>query len=194
MRVVIDGLIGAGKSTVLDALQQRGLSCHKEPIDDWGRLLDMFYSDPGKWAFAFNLRVLLSSSTPDDDSVVLCERFPMSTRFVFIQHGFNSGKISFEEFDVLKAVYETVSFLPDLLIFLEAPTPVLLERIRGRGRACEADVTDDYLTRLKFQYDNMLSSLGEAMIPIIRIDTSCLTPSEVADAVHAHIASHINSP
>ena len=55
MIVVIDGNIGCGKSTVLDALSERGFLVHKEAIEMWP--LEKFYEDQSRWAFMMQIAV-----------------------------------------------------------------------------------------------------------------------------------------
>ena len=55
----IDGIIGAGKSTVLKLLRQNNI-CLEEPVADWGELLENFYEDINRYAYPFQLQVLLS--------------------------------------------------------------------------------------------------------------------------------------
>ena len=52
-KIVIDGNIGAGKTTQLNRIEKLGFRVVKEPIEQWP--LDLFYSDPERWGFLFQM-------------------------------------------------------------------------------------------------------------------------------------------
>ena len=59
MKIVIDGSIGAGKSTQIDILSKvTGKNVIKEPIHEWP--LDLFYQDPSRWGLTMQVAVLNS--------------------------------------------------------------------------------------------------------------------------------------
>ncbi len=55
--ICIDGLIGAGKSTVTHRLKKNLYKCYEEPIDKW-TLLPNLYNDMKKYATPFQFQVL----------------------------------------------------------------------------------------------------------------------------------------
>ena len=65
---------------------------------------------------------------------------------------------------------------PDLLLYLKAPVPVLLDRIHSRGRAIEGGITGDYLTLLESFYDEWLQSFD--LCPVLTL------PAGDLDFVH----------
>lgn len=106
-RVCVEGNIGSGKSAALERLAalRPGLAIFPEPVEQWGEMLELFYSDPAAWAFPFNLRVLLSFVAParaSGDGGVVVERSPLSCRHVFGQLAFNEGKMTQEEWALFK--------------------------------------------------------------------------------------------
>jgi deoxyadenosine/deoxycytidine kinase len=189
-RIAIEGLIGAGKSSVMEALATHfpDIPTFQEPLDEWGELLDLFYADPNKWALAFSLKVLLGFQHPLQCTHDICivERSPLSNRYVFTQMLFNDNIISRTQFDVYKDVYEALGWMPDAIVYIEAPPEVCLERVQKRGRQCEiqknaVDIT--YLKRLAFMYDsNMLKFYKNK---IIRVDGSQPLEKVVEDAIQA---------
>ena len=69
---------------------------------------------------------------------------------------------------------------PDLVICLQAPLPVILERIRRRGRSFERDIDPDYLRALTASYRRFFSHYNET--PLLVVDTSDLDfPSRQSD-------------
>jgi deoxyadenosine/deoxycytidine kinase len=56
MKIVIDGNIGAGKTTQLNFLKNMGARVFKEPIEEWP--LKEFYEDPKRGIFPLQMAVL----------------------------------------------------------------------------------------------------------------------------------------
>jgi deoxyguanosine kinase len=68
---------------------------------------------------------------------------------------------------------------PDRLLCLDAALPVILERIRGRGRGNEAGIPVDYLEALRRGY---AAWRGEPPYPAVWLDTTCLPIPDCLDA------------
>lgn len=190
LRVCVEGNIGCGKSTVLEALARArpGLTVRQEPVGDWEELLELFYTDQGRWALALSLRVLISFvvSAPDEDvPAVVLERSPLSNRHVFSQLLFNEGKMSQGEWDLYKEYYDVLGWTPDLVVFLVTPADECHRRMVRRARPSERDVDLHYLRRLEFQYETMLRY---AEVPVVRVDGTG-PPERVAAAVAAAMDS-----
>ncbi len=58
--ICIDGLIGAGKSTVTHRLKKNLYKCYEEPIDKW-TLLPNLYNDMKKYATSFSISSIIFS-------------------------------------------------------------------------------------------------------------------------------------
>jgi len=90
------------------------------------------------------------------------------------------------DYQAYRAVFELVVAnlpRPDLLIYLTAPVPVLMERIRQRGRPIEAAITADYLSLLDSFYQEWLAVFD--LSPVLTLRTQQL------DFVHH--ARHLDS-
>jgi deoxyadenosine/deoxycytidine kinase len=61
---------------------------------------------------------------------------------------------------------------PDLLLYLRAPVPVLLDRIHSRGRAMESAITADYLGLLDAFYEEWMQKFD--LCPVLTIQTDDL--------------------
>lgn len=178
MRIAVEGNIGSGKSTVLEALAG-AFAVRKEPVEEWQPLLDLFYADPGKWSLAFSLRVLLSfANAPDDGAggVLVTERCPLANRHVFGQLLFNDQKMTQDEWDLFKEYHDAMGWTPDGIVFVDTPSDVCMDRIKVRGRTCEASIDIQYLRRIEFQYQNLFKFCG---VPVVRVD-GALPPAELA--------------
>lgn len=159
VRIAIEANIGAGKSTVLQTLQERHphILVYKEPLHAWDDLLQLFYANRSRWAMALQMRILLDRLDPKYKSSCVMERCIYSCRYVFAQTLFSEGSLSEKEWKLFKEYYETFKddVDPDIIVYLKADPAVCLERIQGRDRDGEEHVTIDYLQKLHFQYENM---------------------------------------
>ena len=94
------------------------------------------------------------------------------------------GHIAERDYWTYRELYEVlVQFLPppDLVVYLRASVPTLLERIERRGRNFERGITPDYLQQLNTLYESWLSDFS--LCPVLSV------PSDTLDFVHngAHL-------
>jgi deoxyadenosine/deoxycytidine kinase len=158
MRICIEGNIGAGKSTVLRRLAEEGLHVIPEPVEEWSQWLREFYSDRKRWAFAFQMKVLLSFLTKahPESPLVIYERSPLSTRFVFGQLLYNDGCFTENEWELYKSVCESYAWTPDAIVYVRVDPETALSRIRERDRDGEGGIDMDYIRKINFQYNIMM--------------------------------------
>ena len=187
---VLDGLIGVGKSTVLNSLRDLalpGVAIVDEPVDAWEKtgLLDGMYS--GKMSkgqfqiMALSTRVLRMLHALRDPSVhtVIMERSPWSDRDVFAKLHLS------DEWDIrsYNAIFQEVcNALADIqphVLLLSAPVPVLMQRQAMRQRHSESSITEAYMHELEAAYQTYFDSL---QVDKVKIDTCCPS-AEVLDKV-----------
>lgn len=193
MIVSLEGNIGAGKTSVLERLQARGYAVRPEPVDEWDDFLTKFYENPAEWALPFNLKVLHSFARIDFsvfDSHIVVERSPSACRHVFGQLAYNDNHLSPAAWDVFKEYHELLGWKPDAYIYIQTPVEVCYERMQRRSRECEQGVTMEYLSRIDFQYENMLRF---SQVPVHRIDGTG-TPDQIADHIVLLLAQTTGSP
>ena len=109
MKIVIDGNIGCGKTTLIKTLNDEyRLPIFLEPLHKWDTLLSCFYKDPYKWAFPFNLEVLTSfHEWKANEFSAIYERSPMSCRHVFTELNHEMGHIHPEELKIFDKIWST---------------------------------------------------------------------------------------
>lgn len=165
MRVAIDANIGAGKSTVLEAIQKAypDVAVYQEELEAWNDLLTLFYANKSRWAFALQMRILLEylkagSTTTTTKKTVITERCLHSSRYVFAQTLYGEGALSEKEWHVYKEYYDCFDdkAVPDVLIYIKTDPETCWDRVRKRARPSEETITLDYLKKLNFQYDTMV--------------------------------------
>ena len=156
----IDGNIGAGKSTVLDELENRGLQVFREKIEDWKWCLDNFYRDPKRWAFTLQVMILNSFSDQQDKiserctNIVFIERSPISM-WVFACVGCRRGYFSQGEMDLLGELTKKLGWNPDYTLYINTPVTECFNRIHQRNRSCEQNIDIEYLQDVENEYMTM---------------------------------------
>lgn len=159
-RVVIDGNIGSGKTTQLGLLEKKGWKVRREPIDQWP--LEEFYKDPKRWAFYFHmviLQTLRPVNKPHDSSMVIYERSPFSSRWVFWPVMVKNGMVTKKEDATYARFYDQYAWYPDLYIFLSKDLDLAWEHIQKRHQAGDTGVTRAYLAELGQEYQNAIRNI-----------------------------------
>ena len=159
MRIVIDGNIGAGKTTQLGLLEKAGYNVRREAIHDWP--LEEFYANPTRWAFLLHTRILLTNQPETQDCpLVLFERSLASSRWVFWEVLKKDGHVTSKEDETYSALYEKYTWHPDLFIYLDKSPEKCFEHIKGRHQpGDQGAITLEYLQKLDIEYMKMLPNL-----------------------------------
>lgn len=147
--VCIDGLIGAGKSTLIKRLAC-DYKCFPEPVDEW-TLLPFLYKNLTLYGPAFQFQVLLSQfnqkqSFSNEDGLVLVERCPWTSRNVFAPLTMDG-----ETLYTYDKLYKTLSYDVDCFIYLDVDPIDAFHRIRNRSPVDNL-ISLDYLRRLYDSY------------------------------------------
>ncbi|KAF6252707.1 P-loop containing nucleoside triphosphate hydrolase protein [Scenedesmus sp. NREL 46B-D3] len=192
MRICIEGNIACSKSSLLELLlRDKGHAVYPEPVHEWGEWLSLFYRDPKRWAFGFQMKVLSAFVRSDyAEPVSIIERSMLSTRHVFGQLLFNQNLLAHKEWDLFRAMAEQFAWAPDAIIFIDCPPDVCLERLQKRGRAAEAQVELDYLRKIDFMYAQMLKYFEGEVVTIDGNRPLEQVYKDVADAVARLVPEH----
>jgi deoxyadenosine/deoxycytidine kinase len=175
--VLVSGNIGAGKTSLTERLgEQLGWRTAYESVQDNPYLAD-FYADMKQWAFHLQVfflghRAEQHLAMARDPRSAIIDRSIFEDAEIFARASLELGNVSQRDFDTYYRVYDLVVKslpAPDLLLYLRAPTDILLERIRARGREMEAGVTREYLGLLERYYQQWLSDFD--LCPVLTIGT-----------------------
>ena len=157
-RVVIDGNIGAGKTTQLDLLERKGWRVRREPIDQWP--LEEFYKDPKRWAFLLHMRILQTSQPlPITKGPIIYERSLLSSRWVFWAVMKNKDQVTDIEDKTYEYYYDSLAWRPDVYIFLNKDVDVAWEHIQSRHQVGDSEVTREYWLELDKEYKKLITHI-----------------------------------
>ena len=174
MHIAVAGNIGSGKTTLTSLLAKHyGWEPHYEDVDDNPYLND-FYQDMQRWSFnlqiyflnsRFNQIIEIQKSGKD----VIQDRTIYEDAYIFAPNLHSMGLMSTRDFENYFTLFNLVSSLidpPDLIIYLRASIPTLVNQIQNRGRKYESSIRLDYLKRLNERYEAWIESykLGKMLI------------------------------
>ena len=176
--VLVAGNIGSGKTSLTERIGKRlGWDTAYESVVDNPYLAD-FYGDMKQWAFHLNVFFLGDRADQHAElarapSSAIIDRSIYEDAEIFARAAVALGTLSERDYQTYRHVYELVVQglpSPDLLIFLQAPTEVLIERIQQRGREMEKGMSIDYLNLLDRYYDEWLMVFDHCPVLTIRTD------------------------
>jgi len=154
----IDGNIGAGKSTILNKLKDKGYLVFEEDLSNWGTLLECFYQDPKRWMCSLQIKILASMRSQYDrmqahrgSAYVFIERSPIST-MIFVENGVNNQFLTKDEETLIYDIYARLFWKPDLSFYINTDVDTCFNRMRLRNRKCEQNVDKNYLNFLHKGY------------------------------------------
>ncbi|NIV30971.1 MAG: deoxynucleoside kinase [Anaerolineae bacterium] len=177
---LVAGNIASGKTSLTERLGARlGWQTAYESVADNPYLAD-FYEDMGQWSF--HLQVFFLGHRAEQHLELaghprsaIADRSIYEDAHIFARALYHMGNLSERDYQAYRQVYDMVVAnlpRPDLLLYLKAPVPVLLERIGSRGRAIEHGITADYLSLLETFYAEWLQ--GFDLCPVLTIRTDDL--------------------
>ena len=170
----IAGNIGAGKTTLCEQLGKHfGWEVHYESTDDNPYLSD-FYHDMSRWSF--NLQVYFLHNRYKQilkilagDKVVVQDRTIYEDANIFAPNLHEMGLMSKRDFENYSELFKLMISqvqAPDLLIYLKASVPTLVDHIHSRGRDYEGSMSIEYLKRLNAMYEDWIANYKGKLLVI----------------------------
>ncbi|MDZ4263733.1 MAG: deoxynucleoside kinase [Pseudomonadota bacterium] len=170
--IVVEGPIGVGKTSLARRLAQSfGSELLLEEVDE-NPFLERFYKDPKATALPTQLFFLFQRTQQlqalrqgDMFRPLIVSDFLMEKDRLFARLTLDD-----DELRLYEQVYQHLAVAappPDLVIYLQAPVPVLLERIQQRSRPYEQQISADYLERLAESYTRLFHQYSATPLLIV---------------------------
>ena len=186
--IVIDGSIGAGKSTFITRLrsQNKKVLVVPEPVDEWMGILPLFYQNKQRYAYSFQTLALVTRikkiqetyqrAIDEGYEYVISERSPLSDQ-LFMNVLFNDRDVTPLEMEMYrkwKDMWMQIVPIPTKFVYLYVTSSTCLDRIKTRGRKGEDSIKQDYLEKLVQQheilYSRQLQKIRDRLVPFVKID------------------------
>jgi len=173
--VIVAGNIGVGKTSLVSLLAAK---LDWEPFfepEAANPYLSDFYKDMSGWAFHSQIyflsrRLKSHHEISRFNRTVLQDRSVYEDAEIFARNLHLQGYINQRDFLTYCELFQTTLELlppPDLVIYLRASVPVLMKRIKHRGRDYEKNIESDYLDELNQLYERWISDF--TLCPVLTI-------------------------
>ena len=173
--IAVEGVIGVGKTSLAKLLGTRiGARLILEVVEE-NPFLGKFYHDRASFAFQTQIFFLLSRYRQQQKLFQhdLFSRTLVGDYLFAKDRIFANLNLSDEElvlYNQLAAILEQRIVVPDLVIYLQARTEVLLQRIKMRGRAYERDMDGAYIDALNGAYSYYFHHYQDSPLLVVNTD------------------------
>ena len=200
MHIAIAGNIGSGKTTLAGLLAKHyGWEAHYEKVEENPYLID-FYEDMQRWSF--NLQIYFLNTRfnqilkiKNSGKTIIQDRTIYEDAHIFAPNLHSMGLMSTRDFETYFSLFNLMTSLldpPDLILYLRASVPTLVNQIQKRGRDYENNIRLDYLKKLNDRYDSWIDSYNLGKLLTINVDDLNFSESKedlrkVIDKIDAEI-------
>ncbi len=191
--IAVAGNIGSGKTTLTRLLAEHYQWVPHYENNDHNPYLVDFYNDMPRWSFHIQIYFLNSRlkqllAIRDGKDTTIQDRTIYEDACIFAPNLYEMGGMSKRDFENYSSLFQTLQPLispPDLLIYLRASIPALVDQIQIRGREYEENLRLDYLKRLNGFYNRWFE--GYDLGPSLVIDVDELDfvarPEDLAEVI-----------
>jgi deoxyadenosine/deoxycytidine kinase len=171
--IAVEGPIGAGKSSLAEILSEELSARIIRENPEENPFLAPFYLDPKRYAMSVQLFFLLQRYAQQGELSQgdLFARGGMVSDYLFAKDRiFATLNLSRDELVLYDRIYQMLkprTVTPDLVVYLQARTEVLLERIRKRGRPEEKPIRADYIEEVARAYAAYFFNYDEGPLLIV---------------------------
>lgn len=172
----IAGLIGAGKTTLAEALGEHlGLPVYYEPVADQAYLED-FYRDTARYAFSTQI-YLLNRRFQQHQEIIWRGTGGVQDRTIYEDAVFartlvQQGLMEQRDYDTYLQLFRHMSnFMcrPNLIVYLDLSPQTSLERVKMRARDVESGISLEYLAALRENYEEFIHDISR-LVPVVRVN------------------------
>lgn len=178
--ISIDGNIGSGKSTLIEALKKyfkgnSNIIFLREPVDEWDEIkdengitiLEKFYTNQKEYSFSFQMMAYISrlallkeAVKNNPNAIIISERSLFTDREVFAKMLYKSGFIESVNYKIYLRWFDTfaLEFPIHKVIYVKAEPQVCFDRIKKRSRTGESNIPLSYLENCHTHHNDMLDT------------------------------------
>ena len=178
MHIAVVGNIGAGKTTLTELLAKNyGWQPQYESVEN-NPYLEDFYSDMKRWSF--NLQIFFLNSRfqqimeiQKSKANIIQDRTIYEDAFIFAANLRDMDLMTERDYENYRKIFDNItSFIkpPDLLIYLKASVPTLVNNIQRRGREYESGIRLDYLSKLNDKYSEWIKNYKSGKLLVLDKD------------------------
>ncbi|MCL6524617.1 MAG: deoxynucleoside kinase [Thermoflavifilum sp.] len=176
--IAIAGNIGAGKTTLTELLARHYQWMPQYEDVENNPYLNDFYEDMPRWAFNLQIyflhhRLKQLLEIQKGNVTVVQDRTIYEDAEIFAPNLHDMGLMSKRDFENYYDLFQTLRELikpPDLLIYIKASVPTLVDNIQKRGREYEENIRLDYLKRLNERYNQWIEQYREGPVLVVDAD------------------------
>ena len=178
MHIAIAGNIGCGKTTLTTMLARHyGWEPQFESVD-FNPYLDDYYKDIARWSFNLEVYFLKQRfrnliEISQSDKTIIQDRSIFEGVYVFTANNYDMGNLSDRDFETYMELFESMMTMvryPELMIYLRASVPHLVENIQKRGRDYEQTMKIDYLENLNRRYEDFIFHQYKGDVLVVDVD------------------------
>ncbi|MEX2602006.1 MAG: deoxynucleoside kinase [Balneolaceae bacterium] len=170
--IAIEGVIGAGKTTLAELLaERRNARLILEQFEE-NPFLPKFYQNRDRYAFQTQLAFLASRfkqqqvmSTPDLFHDFIITDYIFEKDRIFARLNLDDDELAL--YDTIYQVMTAIAVKPDLVIFLQSSVERLMKNILERGRDFEQEMSEEYLQELNSAYNHFFYHYNKTPLIII---------------------------
>ena len=178
MHIAVAGNIGSGKTTLTRMLADHFRWTPKYESVDFNPYLSDFYNDMARWSFNvqiyfLNKRFLDVVDISKAEGIVIQDRSIYEDARIFAPNLHDMGLMSTRDYENYASLFSLMVSLvkaPDLLIYLRASIPHLVNNIQKRGREYENSIRLDYLKGLNERYEKWIENYSDGKLLIVDVD------------------------
>jgi deoxyguanosine kinase len=173
--IVVEGVIGVGKTSLTKLLSTRTSGRLNLEVVEENPFLGQFYQDRSAFAFQTQIFFLLSRYRQQQNlfqhdmfSSTLISDYLFAKDRIFANLNLSDDELVL--YNQLATILEQRVLKPDLVIYLQGRTSVLMQRIRWRGRTFEQDMDEGYLNALNAAYSYFFHHYKDSPLLVVNTD------------------------
>lgn len=178
MYVIIAGNIASGKTSLTEILASKlNATSYFEKSEN--PYVGDFYEDMLRWSFNLQIYFLGNRIMETKEALSNCkgdliqDRTVSEDAYVFAKNLHEMNLMLNRDYETYMRVFTLAMDLipkPDVLIYLKASVPTLIDQIKKRGRAYEASIQESYLEKLNEKYEDWVNNIYKGRLITINVD------------------------